>query len=63
MNQLNELFLLKSDVTGSYFATDEGFTADKEKATPVDYSKATKMQMQFWRLGVNIESAPAGSAS
>lgn len=56
-SDLTNLVLMKSEVSGSYWAEDQGFFATREEATPVTTKKAETFAFNFYRLGITIEPA------
>lgn len=54
-NTIEELYYLKSNLTGLYWHEDEGFFSSRENATPVDSKKADRFKLNFYRLDVEAE--------
>ncbi len=53
----SELVIMKSGVSGSYYAEDQGFFASREDATPVTPAKAERFAFNFYRLNITTEPA------
>jgi len=56
-SDLTDLVLMKSEVSGSYYADEKGFFASREEATPVTPKTAETFAFNFYRLGIVTEPA------